>query len=535
MRLLAWLACIACAAALLSGCGGGSGGPDTPLTPPPTGEPLQVGPLIIHPQSAAGFRADSVPSQGHASFVALSGTTVDYLGVQEMMDRIVFTSNRAGSDHDVYVCDFFGENLQKLTENTVHDEFPAWSHDGRKIAWGKMRGNCLDVAVMNADGSSPYLLTDSPTYNDSHPTWSPDGRRIAYERDYGGDYEIATRFADGGSFWPLTENTANDRFPDWDRRTNRILFSTDREGSMMDVYVMDGQGQNQTAITDATPLGAYAAPTWAADGFTIAYHREVLFDPLGHRMFTDKVNGSNQQYEVISGGSDSLPCYSTDGEFLICTGTRSATGDEIYAKETSFPYRVHRITNAAHSSTQPDAGSPVPTLRRVLIGPAGSDHGYDPLFSYCYAGIAAFSGDGYLNFVRVGIPAVHADSILVTPLADTGLDLVAVRIKATEIVNAREDAGPGRDAQVWDFSAADAGAVVIYLNANTGKTASVLVVDDSPYPAAATGATGGTHSVAGDRLQVTGNLAAVYDDQGTLVAESVGTVEFEGARLVRAF
>jgi len=532
MRLLGWVTCIVCAVGL-PGCGGGSAGPGTPAMPPPDDGPLQIGPLLVHPQSAAGFRADSIPSGGHASFVAFSGTTVDYLAVQEMMDRIVFTSNRAGADYDVYVCDFFGGHVQKMTENAVHDELPAWSHDGRKIAWGKKKGADFEIAVMNADGGSPHLLT-SNLYNDSHPTWSPDGRRIAYESDYGGDYEITTQYIEGSAPWPLTSNTANDRHPDWDRYSNQILFATDREGNMMDIYRMDGQGGNEVAVTDATPLGVYAGPTWATDHFTIAYYRDIMFDPHSAEIFTDNINGSNQELFATSEYRDEYPCYSTDGEFLVFASSRDGSG-EIYAKETSFPYRIYQITKAPYASGEPDAGSPVPTVRRVLIGPAGSDHGYDPLFGYCYAGIAAFDGDGYLSFARVGVPAIHADTILVTPLEDTGMDLVAVRVKATEIANAREDAGPGRDPTLWNFAATGTGAVVFYLDSDTGKIASVLAISDSPYPSAARVGGAVTTAAQNGRTQVTGHFAAVYDDTGALVAEGVGTVEFQGARLVRAF
>jgi dipeptidyl aminopeptidase/acylaminoacyl peptidase len=61
-----------------------------------------------------------------------------------------------------------------LPDNGVHDEGPAWSPDGRLIAFTRAatERDPGDVWVMNADGSDPAQVTDTPVIEES-PDWQP--------------------------------------------------------------------------------------------------------------------------------------------------------------------------------------------------------------------------------------------------------------------------------------------------------------------------------------------------------------------------
>jgi TolB protein len=66
-----------------------------------------------------------------------------------------------------------GSGQQNLTRNAAHDRHPAWSPDGRKIAFVSHRDGNSEVYVMNADGSGQRRLTRKPEGTDIHPTWAP--------------------------------------------------------------------------------------------------------------------------------------------------------------------------------------------------------------------------------------------------------------------------------------------------------------------------------------------------------------------------
>ena len=80
-----------------------------------------------------------------------------------------------------------GSGTRRLTHNVGYDGEPAWSPDGRKIAFqskrravrGVVGGSNGEIYVMNADGSGKRNLTRNPA-QDGSPSWSPDGRRIAF-------------------------------------------------------------------------------------------------------------------------------------------------------------------------------------------------------------------------------------------------------------------------------------------------------------------------------------------------------------------
>ena len=76
-----------------------------------------------------------------------------------------------------------GSGVTQLTRATAsHEQHPAWSPDGRRIAYRSAGENDQDLFVMDADGSNPTQLTDGP-FEASDPAWSPDGKQIAFMCD----------------------------------------------------------------------------------------------------------------------------------------------------------------------------------------------------------------------------------------------------------------------------------------------------------------------------------------------------------------
>lgn len=65
-----------------------------------------------------------------------------------------------------------------LYENS-NDFEPAWSPDGKKIAFSSNRDGALEIYVVNVDGTGRTRLTDN-TEAASHPAWSPDGAKIVF-------------------------------------------------------------------------------------------------------------------------------------------------------------------------------------------------------------------------------------------------------------------------------------------------------------------------------------------------------------------
>jgi Tol biopolymer transport system component len=85
------------------------------------------------------------------------------------------------SNSDIWIAPVSGGPARRLTTNKASDSSPAWSPDGRRIAFVSKREDdkASQIYVMPVDGGEPERLTEMPL-SVSNPKWFPDGKRIAF-------------------------------------------------------------------------------------------------------------------------------------------------------------------------------------------------------------------------------------------------------------------------------------------------------------------------------------------------------------------
>jgi TolB protein len=110
------------------------------------------------------------------------------------MKHIAFRKIIGEENSEVFVADGDGSNPRNLTNNPFFDGWPAWSADGRKIAFASnRRGHGYQIFVMDADGANPRLIGNTEGRGTA-PRWSPDGKAIYFTncvaKDYGADCEV---------------------------------------------------------------------------------------------------------------------------------------------------------------------------------------------------------------------------------------------------------------------------------------------------------------------------------------------------------
>jgi beta propeller repeat protein len=204
-----------------------------------------------------------------------------------------------------------GSGLQEITEHT-EDGLPAWSPDGRSLAFSstrhgdrqsriyvidsvpiggsKAQGRPLKVGFDDARGHYPawtaggqvvysgcdysttpvrcglLLLSAGPgPQTTSQVTDHPGdtapavyGSRIAFMSDREGNWQIYLVNLDGSGLLQLTDSPARDALPTWSPDGSKIAFVSD-EGGVWAVWAVDDDGSNRRKLFD---IGGSLGPDW---------------------------------------------------------------------------------------------------------------------------------------------------------------------------------------------------------------------------------------------------------------------------------
>jgi Tol biopolymer transport system component len=126
----------------------------------------------------------------------------------------------------IYVMNADGSGLEQVTAEAGYDLLPAWSPDGRRIAFARSPrtpGTAeADLFAVNVGGGREIRLTSGPA-DDADPAWSPDGQRLAFTRYASDAGAIMVVDADGSGVRPLTALGAG-AMPSWSQDGRRLAF-----------------------------------------------------------------------------------------------------------------------------------------------------------------------------------------------------------------------------------------------------------------------------------------------------------------------
>ena len=276
---------------------------------------------------------------------------------------MVYTSDRDG-DSEIYRLRADGTHVQ-LTRNAVDDYGASWSPDARQVVFVSTRDGDPEIYVMNGDGSGVRQLTrNSKTrsgmpIHDQTPAWSPDGKRIAFtsNRD-GGEAKIYRMNANGTGQVRLTRTApyVTDHLPSWSPGGHYLLFNSDRVGhDNVEIYRMRMNGTDVVRLTRSATGVDDNAPEYSPDGRRIVFSSTRLRGQ--HDLFTMNADGSGLARLGGSGDLDDVfPRWTRDGSrvvFQTFSGPQGTPSEDLWAIDADGT-DLRRLTSGSSSESAPD-------------------------------------------------------------------------------------------------------------------------------------------------------------------------------------
>ncbi|QEA39948.1 Tol-Pal system protein TolB [Pistricoccus aurantiacus] len=234
------------------------------------------------------------------------------------------TSQGVGDDmrFGLHVADADGHNSREILSSSEPIMSPAWSPDGRKLAYVSFETERPAIYIQDLASSQRVRASSFRGINGA-PAWSPDGRKLAMSLSKDGQPEIYVMDIGARSFQRLTNSDAIDTEPSWSPDGDSLVFTSDRSGSPQ-LYRLDLGSNEAKRLT-----------------FTGNYNSRGRFSPDGESLFMiHRGNGGFQvaRQDLDSGrlvtltdsGADESPSVAPNGTMVIFA-TQQGGGDVLGA------------------------------------------------------------------------------------------------------------------------------------------------------------------------------------------------------------
>ncbi len=218
---------------------------------------------------------------------------------------------KAGPRYTLRVTDADGEGGQVALTSPEPIISPAWSPDGREIAYVSFETQKAVVWVQDLSTGQRRPIANFRGSN-SAPAWTADGRSVAATLSQAGGSQIYLINREGGTPQRLTTSSSIDTEPVYSPDGKSLFFVSDRGGGPQ-IYRMPASGGDATRVTFN---GSYnVSPTVSPDGRLLAF---VTRTSSGDQIATQDLAGGGSGVTIITDTTaDESPSFAPNGKLII--------------------------------------------------------------------------------------------------------------------------------------------------------------------------------------------------------------------------
>ena len=222
--------------------------------------------------------------------------------------RIAYVT-RAGRNFTLRIADADGEGGQVALNSAEPIISPAWSPDGRELAYVSFESQKAVVYVQDVASGKRRVVANFRGSN-SAPAWSPDGQTLAVTLSRDGGSQLFLIGRHGDNVRRLTQSLGIDTEPAFSPDGQFVYFVSDRGGSPQ-IYRTSVSGGGAERITFG---GSYnISPAISPDGKTLAY---IARQGNAFRLYVQDLAGGAPQL-LSDTSEDESPSFAPNGRLII--------------------------------------------------------------------------------------------------------------------------------------------------------------------------------------------------------------------------
>ena len=184
--------------------------------------------------------------------------------------KIVFSAETNRNQREIYICDYDGDKIRRLTSNATLSIEPSWHPDGKSIVYNQYLLSSTPLVQFDLVHNRSRALSRHTGINSGRI--SPDGRKLALILTDKNQLDLYVRDLNGGNLRRLTNDRATEASPAWSPDSRSICYVSDRSGRPK-LYIISVNGGTPRMV--AGVLGSESvSPDWSQDN-KIAYSAKL--------------------------------------------------------------------------------------------------------------------------------------------------------------------------------------------------------------------------------------------------------------------